>query len=91
MFGEYNSNSNLIHFPAPFPDIDLNLSHDYAGAVNYAPSANVKFKFELHQADGYSFDTAVPTIIPPSAPPFVMKAAPRSKANYGIASVAVSF
>ncbi|MEP6998955.1 MAG: hypothetical protein ABI969_00655 [bacterium] len=91
VFGEYNTARNLIHFPSSIPDLDLNLSNDFAGAVNYAPSANVKFKVELHQADGYSFDTSVPTIIPPSAPPFVMKAAPRSKANYGIASVAVSF
>lgn len=91
VLSEYNTTKNLLHFPNNIPDLTLNLNKDIAGAINYAPSANVKFKFEAHRADGYSFDTAVPTIIAPTSAPFVMKAAPRSKANYGILSVAVSF
>ena len=88
---EYNTAANLLHFGPNIPDMMLNLNKDYAGGINYAPSANVKFKFETHQANGYSFDTSVPTIIPPTAAPFVMRAAPRSKATYGILSIAVSF
>lgn len=90
VLGEYNSASSLIN-PAPLPEIKLNLNKDYAAAVNYSPSANVKYKFELHRADGYSFDTAVPTLVPPTKAPFVMTPAPRSKANYAILSVSVSF
>ncbi|MEO7999153.1 MAG: hypothetical protein ABI852_16990 [Gemmatimonadaceae bacterium] len=88
---EYNTASNLLHFTPTIPDVMLNLNKDVTGGITYAPSANVKFKFEGHRADGYSFDTAVPTIIPPTSAPFVMRAAPRSKAYYGILSLAVSF
>lgn len=88
---EFNQTRQLLHFPAPLPDLDLNLQNDLAVAVNYATSSNVKYKFELHRADGYSYDTAVPTVIPPTQPPFVMKPAPRSKAVYGILSIAVAF
>lgn len=88
---EYNTASNLLHFTPTIPDLMLNLNKDYTAGINYAPSANLKLKLEGHQANGYSFDTSVPTVLPPKAAPFVMTAAPRSKAYYGILSLAVSF
>ncbi len=91
VFGEFNQMTTDLIFPAPFPSMKLNATEDLAGALNYAPTANVKFKFELHRQTGYSFDSAVPTVIPPTAPPLVMSLAPRSKTNYGLLSVAVSF
>ncbi|MEP6835333.1 MAG: hypothetical protein ABJB74_18255 [Gemmatimonas sp.] len=90
VLSEFNSAKSLLN-PTPLPDIMLNLNKDISGAVNYSPSANVKYKFELHHADGYSFDTAVPTLVAPTQAPFVMTAAPRSKAVYGIFSISVSF
>lgn len=91
LLAEYNQARSLLHFPVPLPDLDLNLQNDVAVAVNFAQSGNVKYKFELHRADGYSFDTQVPTVIPPTRPPLVMTPAPRSKAVYGILSIAVAF
>lgn len=90
VLSEYSADKTLL-LPTPLPDIMLNVNKDISAAVNYAPSANVKYKFELHRADGYAFDTAVPTLIPPTNAPFVVTAAPRSKAVYGIFSVSVSF
>ncbi|MEP6779349.1 MAG: hypothetical protein ABJC26_05620 [Gemmatimonadaceae bacterium] len=90
VLSEFTSVSSLLH-PTPLPDLKLNASRDLVGAVNFAPSANVKYKFELHHADGYSFDTSVPTLIAPTRAPFAMSLAPRSKAVYAIISIAVSF
>ncbi|MBC8087513.1 MAG: hypothetical protein H7Z40_09610 [Phycisphaerae bacterium] len=87
---EYNQAKSLLH-PTPLPDIELNLQNDIAIAVNYTQSANVRYKLELHKADGYSFDSAVPTLVAPTKAPFVMTPAPRSKAYYGILSIAVAF
>jgi hypothetical protein len=91
LLAEFNQFKTLLQFPAPLAALDLNLQNDIAVAVNFAPSSNVKYKFELHSTDGYSFDTQVPTVIPPTKPPFVMTPAPRSKAVYGILSISVSF
>jgi hypothetical protein len=91
VLGEYNATSTLLNFPKPFASLTLKASEDFAGAVNFAPSANVKFKFEVHRQTGYAFDSAVPTIIPPTRPPLVMSIAPKSQSNYGIFSIAVSF
>jgi hypothetical protein len=91
LLAEYNQAKTLLNFPTPLPQLDLNLQNDVAVGVNYAPSSNVKYKVELHRADGYSFDSQVPTVIPPTKPPFVMTPAPRSKAVYGILSIAVAF
>lgn len=88
---EYNQTKQLLKFPTPIPAINLNLQNDLAVAVNYTLSGNVKYKFELHRADGYSYDSAVPTLIPPTKAPFVMTPAPCSKAVYGILSIAVAF
>ncbi|MEO7362891.1 MAG: hypothetical protein ABI120_21340 [Gemmatimonadaceae bacterium] len=90
VLSEFNAAKTLL-IPTPLPDIMLDLNKDISGAVNYSPSANVKYKFELHRANGYAFDTAVPTLIAPTKAPFVMTTAPRSKAVYGILSIAVSF
>lgn len=87
---EYNRATSLLH-PSPLPDIDLNLQNDIAVAANYRASGNVLYKLELHKADGYSFDQSVPTLVAPTKAPFVMSPAPRSKAYYGIISIAVAF
>jgi hypothetical protein len=91
ILSEYSTARTLLHFPVPLPDVMFKINNDIGGALNYSPSANVRYKFELHRADGYNFDTPVPSLIPPTKPPFVMSLAPRSKAVYGILSISVSF
>ncbi len=88
---QYMVTDRYIALPAPLPPMNLQLSTDVAESIIYAPSANVAFKFEVHRKTGYAFDTNVPTFIPPTAPPYVMGLAPASKANFLIASVAISF
>jgi hypothetical protein len=88
---EYNTAHTYVTLPQPFPAVNLHAIEDIAGGINYAPAANVKFKFELHRQQGYNFDSPVPTFVPPTRPPLVMGLAPRSRSNYAIASVAVSF
>ncbi|MDE3173990.1 MAG: hypothetical protein KGN74_13035 [Gemmatimonadota bacterium] len=89
--GQYMETRRYIDFGAPVPPVYLKENRDMAGSVAFAPSANLAFKLEAHHVSGYSFDTNVPTFIPPTAPPFNMGIAPASKANYMIASVAISF
>jgi hypothetical protein len=89
--GQYMATRRYIDFGAPLPPLYLPINKDLAGSIIVAPSANVAFKFEAHHTTGYSFDANVPTFIPPTAPPLVMGIAPASKANYMIASVAISF
>jgi hypothetical protein len=89
--GQYMEMHRYIAFGAPIPPMTVALDQDLAGSLIFAPSANVAFKLEGHHTSGYSFDQNVPTFVPPSGPPFVMGLAPASKANYAIASVAISF
>ncbi len=89
--GQFMQMHRYIEFGAPIPPVTVKLDQDLAGSIAYAPSANVMFKLEGHHTTGYSFDANVPTFVPPAGPPFVMGIAPASKANYMIASVAVSF
>jgi hypothetical protein len=88
---QYMVANRYISFPAPIAPMTVQLSTDVSEGIAYAPSANVAFKFEVHRHMGYSFDTNVPTFVPPTGPPFVMGLAPASKANYLLASVALSF
>jgi hypothetical protein len=88
---QYMVTNRYIPLPAPLPAMNLQLSTDVAESIVFAPSANVAFKFEVHRKTGYAFDSNVPTFIPPTGPPFVMGLAPASKANFLIASVAISF
>jgi hypothetical protein len=88
---QYMVTNRYIPLPAPIPPVNLQISTDVAEGIVFSPSANVAFKFEVHRKTGYSFDTNVPTFIPPTGPPFVMGIAPASKANFLIASVAISF
>lgn len=89
---QYMVANRYIDFGAPpIAPMTVQLSTDVSEGVVYAPSANVAFKLEVHRHTGYAFDTNVPTFVPPTAPPFVMGLAPASKANYLLASVALSF
>ncbi len=88
---QYMVTNRYIALPAPIPAVNLQLSTEVAEGVIYAPSANVALKLEVHRKTGYAFDANVPTFIPPTHAPFVMGIAPASKANYLIASVAISF
>lgn len=88
---EYGGLTTIVALPAPIPSISLPAAKDFGLGVTWKPSANVAFKLEGHRNEGYSFDQSVPSIIPPSGPPFVARLAPASKVNYMIASVAVSF
>jgi hypothetical protein len=88
---QYMVANRYISFPAPIAPLTVQLSTDVSEGIVYAPSANVALKFEVHRHEGYSFDTNVPTFVPPTGPPFVMGLAPASKANYLIASIAISF
>jgi hypothetical protein len=87
---EYSGGNNNIQL-TPLPNLDLPLNKDLAFGVTYKPSAQVAFKLEAHKVDGYAFDVPVPSVIPPTAPPFVATLAPASKAYYGLLSVAFSF
>lgn len=88
---EYQEFKLRIGLPAPIPAVEIPASKEFIVGVKYSPSANIAFKLEGHQVKGYDFDIAVPTIIPPTAPPFVAGVAPASKSNYLLASVAISF
>ena len=81
----------LSFAPAPLPNLDLPLNKDLGVGVTFKPSAQVAFKLDGHQVNGYAFDKAVPSVIPPTAPPLVARLAPSSKAYYGLLSVAFSF
>lgn len=89
---EYNSGRNIVRFSGtPIPDLSLPLNDDIAVGVTYRPSAQVAFKLEGHRAEGYSFDTPVPSVIPPTRPPLVATLAPAQKTYYMLASVAFTF
>lgn len=87
---EYSGGNNNLRLP-PLPNLDLPLNKDIALGVTYKPSAQVAFKLEGHRIEGYAFDVPVPSVIPPTAPPFVATLAPASKTYYGLLSVAFSF
>lgn len=89
--GEYSSTTNRINMPQPFTSFDLNLGTETAVGVTFHQSAQVAFKLEGHKAEGYTFDTPVPTVVTTTSAPFKAYGAPRKKAYFGIASVAVSF
>jgi hypothetical protein len=89
---EFEDGFNDVSFsPAPIPNIHLPLNQDLFGGVTYKPSSQVAFKLEAHQVQGYAFDKAVASIIPPKAPPLVATLAPKSNVYYGLLSVAFSF
>lgn len=89
---EYNSGRNIVRFSGtPIPDLSLPLNDDFTVGVTYRPSAQVAFKLEGHRAEGYSFDTPVPSVIPPTRPPLVATLAPAQKTYYMLASVAFTF
>ncbi len=88
---EYQEMKMTIGLPAPIPAVTIPASKEITVGVKYSPSANVAFKLEGHRVTGYDFDIAVPTIIPPTAPPFVAGIAPASRAHYLLASVAITF
>lgn len=89
--GEYGAGTNVIRFGAPVPDLDLPLNQDLTIGVAYKPSAQVAFKLEGHKVEGYGFDRPVPSVIPPTAQPFVARLAPKSQTYFALASVAFSF
>ncbi len=88
---EYQEANFRVELPAPIPAVEVPMSKELTIGLTWHRSANVSFKLEGHRVTGYDFDTAVPTIIPPSAPPFIATLAPASKTNYLLASVAVAF
>lgn len=89
---EYNSGRNVVRFAnTPIPNLDLPLNKDLAIGVSYKTSAHVAFKLEGHSVKGYQFDSPVPSVIPPTAPPLVAKLAPAAKTYFALASVSVSF
>ncbi len=89
--GEYNATKNRINLPAPYSPFELKLGDDIAVGLTYRTSPHVAFKLEGHKAEGYQFDTPVPTVVLTTSAPFKGMGAPARKAYYGIASIAVSF
>jgi hypothetical protein len=87
---EYSGGNNDLQL-RPLPNLDLPLNKDIAFGVTYKQSAQVAFKLEGHKIEGYAFDRPVPSVIPPTAPPFVAALAPASKTYYALLSVAFSF
>ncbi len=89
---EYSTANNRVGLPAPAEPITVPVSKDLGVGFAWAVNPGLVFKLEGHRQEGYAFDTAVPTVVPPtSGPPFRATLAPASKAFYGLASVAVSF
>lgn len=88
---EYQEATYRVALPAPVPAVDLPMTKELTIGAVWSRSANVAFKLEGHRVVGYDFDTAVPTIIPPTAPPFIAGIAPASKSYYVLASVAITF
>lgn len=88
---EYSASNNLINLPSPVEPITVPVSKDFAIGGAWAVNPGLVFKLEGHRQEGYAFDTAVPTIVPPTGPPFRASLAPAAKAFYALASVAVSF
>jgi hypothetical protein len=89
---EYAASNNRVNLPAPVEPLTLPVAKDLGIGAAWAVTPALVFKLEGHRQEGYSFDSPVPTIVPPtSGPPFRATLAPASKAFYGLASVAVSF
>ncbi len=88
---EYSATNNRVNLPAPIEPIMVPVSKDFGVGFAYAVNPGLVFKLEGHRQEGYGFDTAVPTVVPPTGPPFRASLAPAAKAFYGLASVAVSF
>lgn len=88
---QYSTLDNPVDLPAPIPQVTVPLVRETAIGVMWKPTGNFALKLEGHTRKGYSFDSPVPTINFPTAPPFVATLAPASKTNFVIASVAVSF
>lgn len=88
---EYQEAVYRVDLPAPIPAIDVPMTKELTIGFTWARSPNVVFKLEGHRVTGYDFDSAVPTIVPPSGPPFVASLAPASRSHYILASVAVAF
>ncbi len=92
LVAEYNDGRNMVRFAnTPIPNLALPLNQDVALGVSYKPSAQVAFKLEGHRVEGYQFDTPVPSVIVPTAPPLVARLAPAQRTYYGLLSVAFSF
>ncbi len=88
---EYSAANNRINLAAPVEPITVPVTKDVGVGVAWAVNPGLVFKLEGHRQEGYSFDTPVPTIVPPAGPPFRATLAPAAKAFYGLASIAVSF
>ncbi len=89
---EYSESNTRVNLPSPIEPITVPLTKDLGIGGAWAVSPTLVFKLEGHRQEGYGFDTAVPTIVPPtSGPPFRASLAPAGKAFYGLASFAVSF
>jgi hypothetical protein len=88
---EYQEATVQVDLPAPVPTVYLPMTKELTLGVSWQTNPNIVFKFEAHRVTGYDFDSGVPTIIPPVAPPFIAGIAPASKSHYLLASVAVAF
>jgi len=88
---EYQEGTFRVGLPTPLPAIDVPMTKELTIGFAWARSPNVVFKIEGHRNMGYDYDTAVPTVVPPTGPPFVASLAPTIKSHYILASVAVAF
>lgn len=89
---EYGALDSRLRFAAPVPnDLDIPAAREAILGAMWKPSAQVAFKLEGHRVVGYNFDSLVPSVVPPTGPPFRVSLAPASKAFFALASVAVSF
>jgi hypothetical protein len=89
---EYGALNNNLRFAAPVSnEINMPVSKELIIGIAWKPSAQVAFKVEGHRYEGYNFDVPVPSIVPPTGPPFLVSLAPASRVNMLIASVAVAF
>jgi hypothetical protein len=89
---EYSASNQRVTLPAPIEPITLPVTKDIGLGASWAVTPALVFKLEGHRQEGYAFDTAIPSIIPPSSgPPFRASLAPAGKAFYGLASIAISF
>jgi len=89
---EHGDGKFTVDLPQPFVSADIPFSAYNGVALNFSPMSALRLKLEYNKQQGYIFDNVVPIFTgPTSMNPPVMGVAPKSKSNYMIASVAVTF
>ena len=88
---QYMVANRYLSFPAPVQPMTVQLSTDVSEGVGVLPERERRVQVRSAPPHGLRVRQQRPDVRPADRPPFVMGLAPASKANYLLASVALSF